>query len=96
MKPFFRLTAASVALCAAAPAAWSLTAEEAWEAWVSAAAAYGEDVTAADTSKSGDTLTASGVEVSMQLEEMMISGTLGDVTLTENGDGSVAILGIDR
>ena len=91
MKPFLRLSVAAAALCAASPAAWSLTAEEAWEAWVGIAAEYGEEVTAANTSKSGDVLTASGVAVAMELEEMSLSGTIGDVTFTENGDGSVAI-----
>ncbi|WP_168222902.1 DUF2125 domain-containing protein [Oceanicola sp. D3] len=91
MKPFLRLTAAAAALCAASPAAWSLTAEEAWEAWVGIAAEYGEEVTAANTSKSGNVLTASGVSVSMEMEELNLSGDLGDVTFTENGDGTVAI-----
>ncbi len=91
MKPFLRLSAAAAALCAASPAAWSLTAEEAWEAWVGMAAEYGEQVTAANTSMSGGVLTASDVAVSMEMEEMTISGTLGDVTMTENGDGTVAI-----
>ncbi|SIO21591.1 DUF2125 domain-containing protein [Vannielia litorea] len=92
MKPFFRLTAATAALCiAGTPAAWALTAEEAWEAWVAIAAEYGETVTAASTSRDGDVLTASGVAVSMEMQDMTLDGTLGDVTLTENGDGTVAI-----
>ncbi|MCO6384434.1 DUF2125 domain-containing protein [Oceanicola sp. 502str15] len=91
MKSFLRLSAAATALCVASPAAWALTAEEAWEAWVDIAATYGENVTAANTSQSGGVLTASGVAVAMEVEEMSLNGSIGDVTFTENGDGTVAI-----
>ncbi len=91
MNPFLRLSVAAAALCAASPAAWSLTAEEAWETWTAMGAEYGQTVTAASTSKSGNVLTASGVAVAMEMDEMNLSGTIGDVTFTENGDGSVAI-----
>lgn len=91
MKPFLRLSAAAAALCAAGSAAWSMTAEEAWEAWVSLAAGYGETVSAASTGKAGGVLTAEGVTVAFAAEEMSLNGTLGDVTFTENGDGSVSI-----
>ena len=92
MNAFLRRTAsATAALCLVAPAAWSMTAEEAWDAWVSIASQYGEDIAAASTEKVGDTLTAGGVTVKIEVEDLSISGELGDVTLTENSDGSVTI-----
>lgn len=96
MTRLLRISVASAALCAAGSSSWALTAEEAWQSWVSIAADYGETVSAASTSQSGATFTASGVNVAMSMEDMSISGTIGDVALTENSDGTVAITIPDR
>lgn len=86
------LGASVLALSMFTTAGWSLTAEEAWQNWQDQAALSGKQtLTNTGTAKSGDTLTVSGLAFSMSIDEVTTTGELGDVTFTENSDGTVTI-----
>lgn len=91
MPLWTRLGTSTLALCALASAGWSLTAEEAWNTWKTAAASSGQSLTAASEAKSGNVLTLSGVAIDITMEEGTVKAALGEVALTENGDGSVTV-----
>lgn len=76
----------------AAPAAWSMTAEEAWEAWVEVGSRYGQEISAQSTEKVGDTMTVSGITAKIEAEEMTVSSQIGEARLIENPDGTVSIV----
>ena len=92
-SPVSRGTAA-VFLCsfAATSAQADLSAQDVWSDWKAYFTATGYEVTGSE-SMSGDTLSVSDTTLSFSVpeEDVTIAITLGTVTLTENGDGSVAI-----
>jgi hypothetical protein len=86
----FLLTTAFVAL-STTPALADLTAQDVWAEWQAIAANSGYTLMAGEQSQSGDTLTVSGVTMSMVLPEGTMIGQLGDIAFTERGDGTVAV-----
>ena len=82
----------ATALMAAMPALADVTAEDVWANWQESMSLYGEGgLTVAGESRDGDTLTISGVMLSMEDSDAAMSAELGDLTFTENGDGTVSI-----
>jgi len=78
-------------LAASSTGAWAeITADQAWEAIKSYSEGFGQTITGT-ASKSGDTLTVSGVTVAMDLPEGKMEGALGDITFTELGNGAVEV-----
>lgn len=77
-------------LCGTAASA-DVTAQQVWDNWSTQVDAYGEGFTHGDETMSGDTLTIADVRIEMSDDDMAIVSAIGDVTLTENGDGSVSI-----
>ncbi len=77
---------------AASPAFADLTAEQVWADWQDYMASTGYAVDAT-TSRSGDTLTVSDLSMSIAIpeEDVDVSVTMQEFSLTENGDGTVAI-----
>ena len=78
-----------------APAAWAdVTPEEVWENWQSAKSLGGNTITADSTSLDGDTLTVTGVTITLPGEGDGPAGTATFDTLQfqDNGDGTVAIV----
>ena len=69
-----------------------VTSQQVWENWRGYLTSYGYEVTATED-MSGGTLTLSGVTMTMNMPEDsgMVSVTLGDMTFTEQGDGTVAV-----
>ncbi|MEZ5799079.1 MAG: DUF2125 domain-containing protein [Paracoccaceae bacterium] len=67
----------------------ALTADQVWQSWKDGAALAGLTVTAATEANSGGVLTLNGV--SIQPEGAPAAFTISDMTLTEQGDGSVVI-----
>lgn len=90
MTRFFFLSTSLAALITT-PALADLTAQDVWAEWQAIAANSGYTLQAGDQSRSGDTLTVSGVTMSMELSEGAMVGQLGDITFTERGDGTVSI-----
>ncbi|MCB6179114.1 DUF2125 domain-containing protein [Rhodobacter sp. Har01] len=67
----------------------ALTADQVWQSWKDAAALAGLQVTAATEANSGGVLTLNGVTIAPAGAPMGL--TISDMTLTEEGDGSVTI-----
>jgi hypothetical protein len=68
-----------------------VTAQQVWNNWTEQMALYGQEFTTSGQDFSGNTLTVSGVKIQMSDEEVAIVAKLGDIALTENGDGTVNI-----
>ena len=70
-----------------------LTADEVWADWKAYMTSTGYDVTASE-SRSGETLTVSGFEATMAFpeEDGEFSLSMPELSLTENGDGTVNVL----
>ncbi len=68
-----------------------VTAQQVWDNWTDQMAVYGQGFTTAGEDMSGDTLTISDVKIEMSDEEASVVAELGDIALTENGDGTVNI-----
>ncbi|MFN3937198.1 MAG: DUF2125 domain-containing protein [Gemmobacter sp.] len=80
-----------VAMCAAAPAVAQVTPEQVWDNWRSILDTAGYQVTVAGETRSGDTLTLSGVLLQMAAEGNRATVPLGTVRMRDRGDGSVEI-----
>ena len=68
-----------------------VTAQQVWDNWTNQMAVYGQGFTTGGEDMSGGTLTVSDVKIEMSDEEASIVAALGDIALTENGDGTVNI-----
>ncbi|SFC64795.1 DUF2125 domain-containing protein [Tropicimonas isoalkanivorans] len=91
MKQWIMGGVSVVALVTAANASWSLTAQQAWESWQSAAERYGQTMTSSGEATMDGKLTVSGVTLTAEFDEMTVVGTLGDIVFDEQDDGSVDI-----
>jgi hypothetical protein len=92
MSSISRLTAPVLAATFwALPALADLTAEEVWADWQSLAAEAGQTLTAGTQEQDGDVLRLGEVSVVAGFDEVTLTGTIPEVTLTERGDGSVDI-----
>ena len=76
-----------------APPVWAdVTPEEVWANWQTAKSMGGNTVTAASTSMDGDTLTVTGITVTLPGEGGAGTATLDEMQFQDNGDGTVAII----
>lgn len=80
----------TVALLAASPAMAEISADQLWTLWQEQAAEFGYSI-AAQTAPNGNGLTLTDVTSSVMVEGVSLSSTIGQVTLTNQPDGSVAI-----
>jgi hypothetical protein len=85
------LLAGGALLASALPAAAQLSAETLWEDWQSAYTGFGGTLTAEDESYADGVLTLSGVSIASEVEGAESTTTLGDLTLRERADGTVAV-----
>ncbi|WP_147126263.1 DUF2125 domain-containing protein [Shimia ponticola] len=76
----------------ASPLWADLTAEDVWAQMQDTYVAYGGTVAAASETRSGNTLTAADVTMTIADEEVDIVFNLGDVAFVEQGSGSVEIV----
>lgn len=92
MRHFHSATAAALfaGTIFSQPANADVTAEQVWDSILTYASIYGEKITGTP-SKSGETLTISDSVVSMETPDMKLNAPVGDIALTENGDGTVTI-----
>jgi hypothetical protein len=97
MTAFFRKPAASalalVAALAAGPALAEVTAQQVWDDWKGQMAVYGEDaVTIGSETYEGGVLTVTDLSFDIAGEDgSSATGTLPELVLTENGDGTVSV-----
>ena len=69
-----------------------VTAQEVWENWKQSLDLYGESgVTIGEETVDGGTVTVSGIAISFSDDEVTVSGDMGEIIFTENGDGTVSI-----
>lgn len=90
MKSIQYSTLLAAVLCGSTASA-DVTAQQVWDNWTEQMAVYGQGFTTTGETMSGDTLTISGVKIEMADEEASVLAELGDINLTENGDGTVTI-----
>ena len=90
MKIFQTSTIIAAILCGATASA-DVTAQQVWDNWTDQMDVYGQGFTVESEEMSGDTLTISGVKIEMSDDDAGILARLGDIQLTENGDGTVTI-----
>jgi hypothetical protein len=87
-----RLAALSAAATLAAGAASAdLTAAQVWADWQDSAASFGQTLSVGSEDSSGGTLTLRDVSITMDGPEGGVNGTIAEVVMTEQGDGSVSI-----
>ena len=94
MSSRFTRRSAAIFICAlgASAAHADVTADDVWSDWRAYLEGTGYELSGTET-MSGDTLTVSGVGLTMELDEedVTIAVDMGDLTFTESGDGTVAI-----
>lgn len=94
MSVFLRRTSGAVlAYAIASQCAWAdLTADQVWADWKAYLGGMGYEVTGAEN-RSGNMLTISGMSMAMQFPEAegALTVTLPEMTLTDQGDGTVRI-----
>ncbi len=91
MKPWILGSVSAAAIIAIPAAGWSLTAQEAWEKWQTAAASYGQEMTNDGEATMDGKLTVRGVSVSSDVDGMQVAVRIDEVSFAEQGDGSVAV-----
>jgi hypothetical protein len=83
------LTAA--ASLAAGTASADLTAAQVWADWQASATSFGQTLSVGSEENAGGVLTLRDVSITMDGPEGGVNGTIAEIVMTENGDGSVAI-----
>jgi hypothetical protein len=87
-----RLAAVSTAASLAASAAMAdLTAAEVWADWQTSAESLGQTLSVGSEEASGGVLTLRDVSITVDGPEGGANGTIAEIVMTEQGDGSVAI-----
>ncbi|MEI6098766.1 MAG: DUF2125 domain-containing protein [Alphaproteobacteria bacterium] len=79
-------------LVGAGPVLADVTPDDVWLNWQNLAKSQGQTISATSAETDGDTLTLSGVTLSINNEFGTGSAALPDIDLQDNGDGTVAIL----
>lgn len=90
----FSLTLSTAALMAASPAMAEITAQELWALWQEQAMQYGQPVTA-EVTDTGGSLVLNNMTSEMVVEDMTVSTSFAQVTLTNQDDGTVSISAAD-
>jgi Uncharacterized protein conserved in bacteria (DUF2125) len=93
MKQWTFATSTAVAALMIGQAAFAdVTPEEIWQNWQDMSASAGQTITAESAERDGDTLTLTNVAVGFDdAAGGKMSGTIAEIDLTDNGDGSVDI-----
>lgn len=68
-----------------------VTAQQVWDSWTTQMETYGQGFSTGEETMSGDTLTISELKIEMSDDEVTVMADVGDIALTENGDGTVNI-----
>ncbi|MDV7145164.1 DUF2125 domain-containing protein [Tropicimonas sp. TH_r6] len=91
MKPWILGSVSAAAFIAIPAAGWSLTAQEAWEKWQTAAASYGQEMTNDGEQTMDGKLTIRGVALNSDVDGMTVAVKIDEVSFAEQDDGSVAV-----
>jgi len=82
-------TAILIALAGTAHA--EVTGADVWNNWKSAAESVGQILTPGSESQDGDTLTISDLQITMDVPDVDITGSIANVEFRDNGDGTVTM-----
>lgn len=82
---------AAIALLSGSAAFADVTPEEVWQSWQDLSTASGQTITAAGTTRDGDTLIVQDVTVSSDMDGVTSSSSFSEMKFTDNGDGTVNI-----
>lgn len=91
MRPFRPLLLAAAVCLPVAPAAAQITPEEVWALWQGLSQGTGQTVTAQAQRRDGPRLVLDGVEIASRTPTSTVILPMGQVVLTDRGDGSVAV-----
>lgn len=72
-----------------------VTAQQVWDKWSAQMEVYGDGFTTDGETMSGETLTIANVMINMTDDEAAVTAEMGDIMLTENGDGTVSVMMAD-
>ena len=85
--------ACTAALMLSAQTVWAdVTPEQVWQSWQDAATAQGQTISAKDTKRDGDTLTVTGITLTMNSDSGKGEAHLDKIGFQDKGDGTVAII----
>lgn len=82
---------ALTALLAGGPALAQVSPEDVWNAWKVSAETVGQTVAFGSEARSGSVLTVTGVTLTQPTDGPALVVEIGDMTFTDQGDGSVAV-----
>ena len=94
MKRILTFSTGAMLMCGTAAQA-DVTAQQVWDNWSEQMAIYGPWFTTGEQTMAGDTLTVADVRIEMSDDEASVLAELGDIQLTENGDGTVTVTTAD-
>lgn len=86
-----RHSAILAALLCGTTAQADVTAQQVWDNCTNQMSIYDQGFTTTGEAMTGDTLTISGVKIALSDDETELTADIGDINLTENGDGTVTI-----
>lgn len=89
--PTFGMASALVMVLNATSAAADVTAQQVWDALSDQMKVYGGGFTTGTITQSGDALTVPNVVIEMTNDDASVRSDLGDILLTETGNGSVDV-----
>ncbi len=85
-------TATGLVALTATPCLADITAQDVWDSWKTLAGSYGQTIAVENESYSGGVLKLTGITTSVALpDEGEVTGTLSELVLTEQGDGTVVL-----
>ena len=82
---------AAIALLSAPGAVADVTPEEVWQSWQDLSTASGQTITAAGTTREGDTLIVQDIVTSYSQDGVTSNSGFSEMKFTDNGDGTVNI-----
>jgi len=87
----FTCTPLLAAILCGSTAAADITAQQVWDNWSAQMEDFGQSYATGDQEMSGDTLTISNLRIDLSDDEISVLAQVGDIRLTELGDGTVSI-----
>ena len=88
---FTSIAALCLLLGSAAPALADVTAQDVWTDWQDLLDSYGATVSTGSQNQSGGTLTINDLSTTFNVEGGTMALNIGDISFTEQGDGTVRI-----
>ena len=82
---------AAIALLSGSGAFADVTPEEVWQSWQDLSVASGQTITAAGTTRDGDTLIVQDITIASSQDGVTSNSSISEMKFTDNGDGTVNI-----